>query len=182
MQTALAALGPVAAPSDMGLRLRVAVSQARARAAAGAFAGWEIAWRNTVRPLALQWSAGLASALAVVTVIGMLVGVFAAPQQVQASTAKDEPMGMATAPHYLYSLVPAGPLKTDFDSALVVEVFLGADGRVYDYKILAGEDTPAVRAQLNSALYFSVFAPARVFGQPVRGHAVVSYAGIAVRG
>jgi hypothetical protein len=35
---------------------------------------------------------------------------------------------------------------------------------------------------LNSALYFSVFAPARVFGQPVRGHAVVSYAGIAVRG
>jgi anti-sigma factor RsiW len=182
MQQGLGSLRQVPAPADLGLRLRVAISQARAKSVESVLSRWELQWQNTVRPLALQCSAGLASALAVITVIGMMFGVFAAPQGVQASTAKDEPLGMVTAPHFLYSLAPSAPLETAYASGVVVEVFLGADGRVYDYKVLAGDDSDAVRAQLNQALYFSVFAPATVFGQPVRGHAVVAYAGVAVRG
>jgi predicted anti-sigma-YlaC factor YlaD len=182
VQKALRSLPAVQAPPDMGLRLRVALSQARARANSNVWDRWELMWQNSLRPLALQCSAGLASALAVVIGIGLLVGVFAAPQGVQASSAKDEPLGMATAPHFLYSMLPNDALATQINESVVVEVFLGADGRVYDYKILAGPDTPQLRSQLNNVLYFSVFAPARVFGQPVRGHAVLSYAGVAVRG
>jgi anti-sigma factor RsiW len=182
MQQALACLRPKPAPADLGLRLRIALSHARAKSASGFFANWDMLWQNTVRPLALQCSAGLASALALLAVVGLMIGMFAVPQRVEASSAKDEPLGMATAPHCLYSMLPTGTLATRVDSAIVVEVFLGADGRVYDYKILAGEDSASVRAQLNSALYFTVFAPARVFGRPVPGHAVMSYAGVAVRG
>jgi hypothetical protein len=182
MQRVLASLGPASVPPDLGLRLRVAISQANAKSRVSWQDRWELLWQNSVRPLALQCSAGLASALVVVLGIGLLVGVFAAPQGVQASSQRDEPVGMATPPHFLYSMLPGTSLATDLNSAVVVEVFLGADGRVYNYKILGGEDTPAVRAQLNTLLYFSVFEPARVFGQPVRGHAVLSYAGVAVHG
>ncbi len=176
MQQALASLGQKKAPADLGLRLRVAISHARR------WQRWQMHWENSVRPLALQWTAGLASAMVVLATLGLLVGVFAAPQPVQAASPADEPVGMATAPHFLYSPFPSYELATDVDSAVLVEAFIGADGRVYDYKILAGEDSPRTRKQLNNQLYFSVFAPARVFGQPVRGHAVLAFAGVAVKG
>lgn len=182
MQQALASLGQKKAPADLGLRLRVAISQARAQTIERRWQRWQMRWENTVRPLALQWSAGLASAMVVLMGLGLLVGVFAAPQPVQAASPVDEPVGMASAPHFLYSPFPSYELATDIDSAVVVEAFVGADGRVYDYKILAGEDSPRTHAQLNNQLYFSVFAPARVFGRPVRGHAVLAFSGVAVKG
>jgi hypothetical protein len=182
MQQSLAALGQKKAPADLGLRLRVAISQARTQTIERRWQRWQMRWENSVRPLALQWSAGLASAMVVLATLGLLVGVFAAPQAVQAASPADEPVGMASAPHFLYSPFPSYALATDVDSAVVVEAFIGADGRVYDYKILAGEDSPRTHAQLNNQLYFSVFAPARVFGQPVRGHVVLAFAGVAVKG
>jgi anti-sigma factor RsiW len=182
MQQALTSLGQKKAPADLGLRLRVAISQARSQTVERRWQRWQMRWENSVRPLALQWSAGLASAMVVLAAMGLLVGVFAAPQAVQAASPVDEPVGMASAPHFLYSPFPSYELATDVDSAVVVEAFIGADGRVYDYKILAGEDSPRTHAQLNNQLYFSVFAPARVFGQPVRGHVVLAYDGVAVKG
>jgi hypothetical protein len=182
MQSALAALGQKKAPAELALRLRVAISQARAQTIERRWQRWQMRWENTVRPLVLQWSAGLASAVVVLAALGLLVGVFAAPPAVQAASAMDEPLGMASPPHFLYATFPNNQLATDEDSAVVVEAFIGTDGRVYDYKILAGEDSPRTHAQLNNLLYFSVFAPARVFGQPVRGHAVLAYSGVAVKG
>jgi hypothetical protein len=38
------------------------------------------------------------------------------------------------------------------------------------------------RAQLENALVLYRFEPARFFGQPVRGLAVLSFAGVSVRG
>lgn len=182
MHQALGSLGQVAAPYDLDLRLRLAISNAQAEARRRRLDRWEMLWQNTVRPLALQGSAGLATAMALIAAIGLLFGMFAAPQRVQASSANDEPMGMATPAHFLYSAVPTTTLATTENSAVVVQVFVGADGRVYDYKVLGGEDTPGLRAQLNNVLYFAVFSPARVFGKPVRGTAVLSYAGVAVHG
>ena len=183
MKRALGSLRPVPAPAHLALRLRIAVSHARVKSSNSFYSNWDMLWQNTVRPLAVQCSAGLASATALLALVAVMIGMVAAPpQRVQASTAKDEPLGVATPPHFLYSMLPTGRITADYNSAIVVEVFLGADGRVYDYKILAGEDTPGVRAQLNSALYFSVFEPARVFGRSVSGHLVMSYAGVAVRG
>jgi hypothetical protein len=55
-------------------------------------------------------------------------------------------------------------------------------GRVYDYRIISGPDNPSSRAQVENLLLFSIFEPARVFGEPVRGVAVVSFSGISVQG
>ncbi len=56
--SSLAALGPVQAPPDLLLRIRVAVSQERARSHQSPFLVWNLAWKNTVGPFLLQAAAG----------------------------------------------------------------------------------------------------------------------------
>ncbi len=53
---------------------------------------------------------------------------------------------------------------------------------MYDYKIVSGTADRKTRSQLEDYLAFSVFAPARLFGQPVRGTVVHSFSGVSVRG
>jgi hypothetical protein len=64
----------------------------------------------------------------------------------------------------------------------VVEAYVNSAGRVYDYRIVSGRDDAASRARVETLLLFSVFAPAQVFGEPVRGVAVMTFSGISVQG
>jgi hypothetical protein len=64
----------------------------------------------------------------------------------------------------------------------VIEAFVNDAGRVYDYRVVSGDITPAVRSQLNNTLLFSQFEPARSFGEPVRGMVVMSFSGVDVKG
>jgi hypothetical protein len=189
MQSMLGEVKNKRAPEELGLRLRVAISQEAARARRPRLEGLQLAWENTMRPLLVQWSVGLAGTALMLGALAVLVGMFAAPEAVQAASAPDEPLGMATSPQFLYASFggyqAAGEQAKGSDTAMqdvVVEAFINAQGRVYDYRILSGPTSAKTRAQLNNMLYFSVFKPARVFGQPVRGHVVMSFAGIAVKG
>ncbi len=181
----MAELGPVAGiakePEDLMLRIRVAISQERAQRRRGRMAGWKLAWRNTVGPFVLQLSAGLASAVLLLGTIGLLVGMFAHPEH---ASAQDEPLGMASAPRLLYhagASADADQIGTT-SGPVVVEAYVNGSGRVYDYRIVTGPDDPRTRAQVENLLLFSVFEPARYFGQPVRGLAVLNFSGISVRG
>ena len=49
---------------------------------------------------------------------------------------------------------------------------------MYDYKIISGNADSKTRSQLEDTLLFSVFAPAQVFGQPVRGTVLLSFSGV----
>ncbi len=70
----------------------------------------------------------------------------------------------------------------DRDNPVVVEAFINGNGQVYDYKIISGATDVKTRSQLQNALLFSVFDPARTFGQPVRGTVVLSFSGVSVHG
>lgn len=191
MQAALAEIGSRKAPADLALRLRVAISQEQMRTARQSFARWQVRWENTFAPLLLRASAGFASAVLLIGTAALLVGAFASPQPVEA---RDVAPDAATSPRFLLSApfaseaayhtgsrsVRAGTVENT--SPLIVEAFVNRDGRVYDYRIISGPDTPAVRAQIENMLLFSVFEPARVFGEPVRGVAVLSFAGVSVQG
>jgi hypothetical protein len=63
-----------------------------------------------------------------------------------------------------------------------VEVYVSGTGEVYDYRIVSGPIDNMTRSQVENLLLVSRFEPARVFGQPVRGLAVLSFAGVSVRG
>jgi anti-sigma factor RsiW len=181
VQASLAALGPVPEPEDLLLRIRVAVSQERARSRRSPFQGWNLVWRNTVGPFLLQAAAGFASAVLLLGTVIVLVTMFAQPETAQAN--KDEPLGNATAPRLLY--LSSGVGKNEIGAVsgpVVVEAYINGAGQVYDYRIVSGPTDEATRSQVENLLLFSVFEPARFFGQPVRGLAVLSFSGVSVRG
>ena len=86
------------------------------------------------------------------------------------------------APRYLYSEVPPVPISTQRDVPIVVEAMIDSDGRVYRYSILQGPQDPQVKVRVENNLLSSIFKPATVFGVPVRGHVVMTYTGVSVRG
>ena len=127
-QAALASLGPAPAPEDLVLRIRVAVSRERARRSKSVFAGWALAWRNTVGPFVLQAGAGFASAVLLLGTVTVMVGMFTQPESAQAT--KDVPLGNATAPRLLYSMGGAGKRGWEIGAAagqLVVEAYINSE-------------------------------------------------------
>lgn len=201
MQAALAKIGPARPPADLALRLRVALSQEQARTARRSLDRWEMRWQNTVAPFLLRASAGFASAVLLLGTAAVLVGAFASPEPVEA---RDASADAATSPRFLYSLLASSTPRTDPTgvakasesnsrrvvrtamvedaNAVVVEAYVNSSGRVYDYRIISGPNDAAARAQVESLLLFSVFEPARVFGEPVRGVAVLTFSGVSVQG
>ncbi|MBV8674774.1 MAG: zf-HC2 domain-containing protein [Acidobacteriaceae bacterium] len=204
MQRTLGELGPVKAPADLGLRLRVALSQERNRTARNTLAKWQVRWQNTWAPFLLRASAGFASAVLLLGSAALLIGAFASPEPVEA---RDEPSDAATSPRFLYSMIESNAPQSSIGdaqlqtatvrtvsthpearvidgsaNAVVVAAYVNERGRVYDYRIISGPDDAVSRAQVENLLLFSVFEPAHVFGEPVPGVAVVTFSGISVRG
>ena len=180
-QVALASLGPVAEPDDLLLRIRVAVSQERARSRRSVIERWKLTWDNTVGPFILQAAAGFASAVLLLGTVTVLVGMFTRPEVAQGA---DEPLGMATAPHFLYlsSAVSSNDQIRELTAPVVVEAYINGEGEVYDYRIVSGPVDEETRSEVENVLLWSHFEPARFFGQPVRGLAVLSFSGVSVRG
>lgn len=182
MQTSLVALGSVPEPEDLLLRIRVALSRERARQRKGLFDGWALAWKNTIGPFLLRSGAGFCSAVLLLGTVTVLVGMFTTPEVAQAKG--DEPLGMATAPRLLYLSSGSGSSDEigNLSGPIVVEAYVNGEGEVYDYRIVSGPTDPTTEAQVENLLVLSRFEPARFFGQPVRGLALLSFSGVSVRG
>ena len=178
---ALSVLGPVPEPADLLLRIRVAISQERARSRKSVLQSWKLAWDNTVGPFLLQAAAGFASAVLLLGTVTVLVGMFTRPE---VARGEDEPLGKATSPQFLYlsSAVSSNDQIRGGNAPVVVEAYINGQGEVYDYRIVSGPVDDNTRAQVVNLLLWSHFAPARFFGQPVRGLAVLSFSGVSVRG
>jgi len=180
-QSLISSIGPAKAPEDLGLRLRVALSQESANTAQQKLARGRVRWENTFRPLILQISAGFASTVALLGGVTLLIGMFGT----EPLLARDEPLqGMATSPRFLYTPTEAAEAAegvADANNPVVVQAFVNGEGRVYDYKILSGSTDAKTRSQLEQTLLFSIFDPAKVFGQPVRGTVLLSFAGVRAR-
>ena len=176
----LAGLGTVAPPPDLLLRIRVAISQETARRRESSWDKLALVWRNTFGPFLLQAAGGFCSAVLLLGTVTVMVGMFS-PGTVQAS--KDEPLGSATPARLLYLSPGAGGDDIGAVSGpVVVEVYINGHGQMYDYRIVSGPNDPMTRSQVENLLLLSRFEPARFFGQPVRGLAVLSFSGVSVRG
>ena len=173
------------APDNLSLRLRLAISREQAARHSRLRDSLSLAWANTIRPLAVQASAGLACAIALTGTIALLLGVVPPPSAVLAN---DEPLAVITAPHYLYSVVHPRPILLDArptTATIVVDAQINPKGRVFDYTVISAPDGPdaqAIRAQLADQLLLSVFKPASVFGVPVKGRLILTFAGVPLHG
>ena len=180
MQASLAALGPVPEPEDLLLRIRVAVSQERARSRQSAFpAGtWpgEIPWALSAAGLGRLCQRGAAAGH------GDRAGHHVYPAGGSAGQQGRAP-GQRNRAASALSLQRRWQQQIgDISGPVVVEAYINGAGQVYDYRIVSGPTDEATRAQVENLLLFSVFEPARFFGQPVRGLAVLSFSGVSVRG
>jgi hypothetical protein len=179
MQQSLSALGPAKAPADLGLKLRLAISHEQAKRKSSWLDTISLKWDNAVRPMLVQVSAGFAGAVVLVGGIALLLGMVAVPEPVMAN---DEPLGAMTSPHYLYSSVSPRDIESDHEAIIVVEAYINAQGKVYDYNLVSGPESAAVQSQIVDQLLTSVFEPASVFGAPIRGRVILTFSGISVRG
>ncbi len=180
-QSLVSTLGPAKVPEDLGLRLRVAISQESRNSTRERLSRFHIRWENTFRPFLLRAAAGFASAIFLVGTAALLVGTFASPPPVEAS---NQPVDTSTAPRLLYSSFQPEDAIGDHSNPVVLQVFVDDHGRVYDYKVLSGQVDAKTRESIESLLLFSVFAPAHSFDfdQPVRGTTLMSFSGISVKG
>jgi hypothetical protein len=177
-QQLLASLGPKKVPADLALKLRVAISREAAQARRPRFEGVLVRLENALNAFMVPATAGLVSA---VLFFGLLLGFFALPAQLRASSG-DVPLMLYIGPQLEQSAFGTS-LGNVGDDALVVEAYVDANGRVEDYRILSQPDeAQAVLPQLKNLLIFTTFHPALSMGRPTSGTAVLSFSKISVKG
>lgn len=166
------------APADLALRLRLAISRESKQARRSRFEGTMVRLSNSLNALMVPVTAGVVSA---VLIFGLLLGFFALPTQLQASSS-DVPLMLYTGPQLEQS--PFGTsLGSIGDDSVVVEAFVDANGRVQDYRVLSQpDDAKAVLPELKNLLIFTTFRPALSMGVPTPGRAVISFSKISVKG
>ena len=181
MQSSLAQLGTAKAPSDLALRLRVAISHERSHAERGYMSRWRDKWElffdNSLRPFGVQMAVS-ASCLLVVAAF-FFAGAVATPTAVEAN---DEPLAGFQAPRYLYAAGESQENLSSQEQPLVVEAMVDARGRIYDYSVISGPNDAHTLMELQSHMLHSVFEPAQVLGAPVRGRVVLTFSGVQVKG
>ncbi len=177
-QQLLASLGPKKAPADLALKLRVAISREAAQARHPRFEGVLVRLQNALNAFMVPATAGLVSA---VLTFGLLLGFFALPAELRASSG-DVPLMLYIGPQLEQSAFGTS-LGNMGEDGVVVEAYVDANGRVDDYRILSQpDDAKAVLPQLKNLLIFTTFHPALSMGRPTSGTAVLSFSKISVKG
>jgi hypothetical protein len=174
-QSLVSGLGKAQAPTDLALRLRLAISREAARPST--WESFKLRFEDGIRGFMVPATAGALSAM---LFFGLLIGFFALPPQVEASSS-DVPTSLYTPPQ-----LKSSPFEFELGATgagVVVEAYVDAKGRVQDYRILsAPADAKDILPELNNMLIFTVFQPATSFGQPIPGHAILSFEKINVKG
>lgn len=166
------------APADLALKLRLAISREAAQTRRRRYEGAMMRLENALNAFMVPATAGLVSA---VLIFGLLLGFFALPAELRASST-DVPLMLYTRPQLQQSAFGTS-LGNMGDDAVIVEAYVDANGRVQDYRILSQpDDAQAVLPELKNLLIFTTFRPALSMGRPTAGTAVLSFSKISVKG
>ncbi len=168
-------LGRRPVPADLALRLRVAMSQELANTHRSRWEMLKVRWENAFNAIMVPATAGVVTTL---IIFGLLIS-FLVPAQLTASN--DVPTMLYTPPELQFTPFELG--MGNATDSLVVEAYVGADGRVLDYRILSGGDEAEhILPELKNMLIFTTFHPATTFGRPTAGRAILTFSKIQVKG
>lgn len=169
-------LGRKAPPPELGLKLRVMLSQEMANSRRSRWERLLVRWENAFNATMVPATAGVLTTL---IIFGVLIS-FLYPEKVHA--ANDVPTMLYTPAELKSTPFELSMGVTNADS-LIVEAYVGPDGRVQDYRILsAPEDAEAVLPELKNMLIFAEFHPATAFGQPTASRVVLTFSKVQVKG
>lgn len=175
-QQLLSRVGRRKAPSDLELKLRLAISHEVAQKRAPYLQGAMLRLENMFQAFLVPATAGL---IAAVAIFGLVMGLTTMPLQ---AANDDVPLMLYTAPQ-LQQAAFGTTLESINDDSLVIEAYVDSNGRVQDYRILS--DSPGsnqLLPQVKNMLIFTTFRPATAMGRPTSGRAVLSFSKINVHG
>jgi Putative zinc-finger len=165
------------APTDLPLKLRLAISREAAEAKRPHFEGLLVRLENGLRAFMVPATAGLVTAI---VIFAFVIGV--TMPELQARNTNDVPLMLYTGPELEESSFATTVSAVNEDS-LVIEALVDANGRVQDYRILSdSENSQKLLPEVKRMLIFTTFRPAMSMGRPTASHAVLSFAKINVRG
>ena len=135
-----------------------------------------VRWENLFNAVMVPATGGLVTT---VIIFGLLIS-FLVPGQIGGGN--DVPTTLFTPPQ-----LQSAPFQLAIGSGhaepLIVEAYVGADGRVQDYRILSGgESGSEALSELKNMLIFATFRPATSFGRPTAGRAILAFSKIQVKG
>jgi hypothetical protein len=175
-QALVSNLGRKSAPPELALKLRVALSRELANIRQSRWDVFRVRWENLFNVVMVPATGGLVTTI---VMFGLLINLLM-PGQIPG--ANDVPTSFYTPPE-----LQSTPFEVATDPAhpepLVVEAYIGADGRVQDYRVLSGgESGSATLSQLKNMLIFATFRPATSFGRPTAGRTILAFSKIQVKG
>jgi len=169
VQADLRALPRLRVPPEVALGLRVRLSQRLHKNILGAL--W-VRFENALQPLLIPASGGVLTAI---ICFGLIMGSLVIP----VTNIPDVPLPLTTPPR----LEQFPPINFNTgDKPVVIVTRIDAGGRVIDYRVLSGQNSPELIHSLDRMMYFSIFQPATMFGKPTDGQVVLSLRRITVRG
>jgi hypothetical protein len=133
-QDLLAKVGRRKAPSDLSLKLRVAISREAAAAKRPPFEGVVVRLQNMLNAFMVPATAGMVAAIAI---FGFVMGLTL--PELQARNTNDVPLMLYTGPELQESFFTTS-LSSVNDDSLVIEAYVDATGRIQDYRILSDSD------------------------------------------
>lgn len=167
-----------AAPRDLDVAIRAEYSR---NSSFGLKDRLWMMFENVMRPLAFPAATGLVVAVLCFGIIFPALWM----RPARTSSEADVQLSVRTAPRSRASQM--SPIVAEGNSSLpdepiFVETHIDQRGRVYDFKVLSGPDSPLVIQSLEQVLYFTVFDPATSFGRPTDGKAILSFRKVKVLG
>jgi len=175
-QQLLARVGRKKAPTDLQLKLRLAISREVAQKRTPYFQGAMIRLENLLQAFMVPATAGLIAAIAI---FGLVMGLTTMPLQ---AANDDVPLMLYTAPQ-LQQAAFGTTIDSINDDSLVIEAYVDSNGRIQDYRILSDSKASGdLLPQVKNMLIFTTFRPATAMGRPTSGRAVLSFSKISVHG
>jgi len=167
-------------PEDLVLETRVRLSHARNN---NFLVRFENRISNLLRPMVVPVLLGTSLTM---LLFGTLLGSIASRSTVLAQDRIEEPplyplfQPVRTEnPNWVNWIRSGSKEKQELDEPLTIETYVGDGGRVMDYRILKGPQTPEVDSWVRQVLSLAEFTPARAFGKPIESRMILSF--VAVR-
>jgi len=165
-------------PVDLVLDTRVKLSQERH---SNYIERLENKVSDFLKPIAIPAIAGVSLTM---LFFGVLLGTMISNTTVMAHERVNTPDGRDSSLYWpvrtsnLTMIRFAGSDDLKFDEPLMIETHVDDTGRVLEYRIISGQETPEVLRFVREQLSLAMFTPATAFGRPVDSKIILSFVAV----
>jgi hypothetical protein len=170
LRSLMASVEPMRPPEDLVMDTRVRLSHARS---GGFFDRIEALLVNVLKPVVIPAVSGIA--LTAVS-FSILFGHLAVNLQAQDSSLVAMEQPVRTTDQTMLSA--PGNSGSDWHDPVSVKANVDDGGRVYDFRILSGSQTPAMKRWIQNLLYTAQFAPATRLGKPINSSTILVFVNV----